>query len=322
MGAGTGFDQNGGGSGSAGITDITYAALAALKAANNFTAGAQYRITDFRTEYTYGNGPGTCTGTVEPLIVTATSVNTLAPIAYSEDFPNDVIYYDLDTNTSGLEFPYGAIVRRIDTMVNSNFNFDFRNCKALRYETSVGSGLYYQSIDPGGGEASSDILCVTLYGSGVQIHMPSNPIPDVVFLASVENSTFRGDTFSGVTFVGDVVSSDFYLVQLIDCVFYLDILATSFMIENGATGENFCGFYMCNIKIGSMSGTNVFDTTKRFYGVTLNSANNIYSNVNLSAATHVYATTYTKTIGRRVGSQWILSYIDSGSVQQNVAITA
>lgn len=306
-----------------GIADITYAALVVLKAANGFSEGSIYRITDFKTEYTYVNGAGTCTGAVEPLIVTATSVNTLAPIAYSEDFPNDIIHYDLNAYTNGAEFPYGAIVRRKDTYANLELPFDFRNCKALRYETSVGSGLFYQSTDPGGGEASSVVLCLmTGLGTNVSCLTSSNqPNPDVVFIDDIDDTIIRGFPTSA-TFVGDVVSSDLYLSGITNCVFYRSFIGTKLMIENGANDENFCGFNACDIYIGSFSGTNVFDITKDFNGVTLKSAGNIYTNINLSAATHVYASSYTKTIGRRVGSQWILSYIDSGSVQQNVAITA
>lgn len=308
-----------------GITDITYAALVVLKAANGFSEGSMYRITDFRTQYDYVNGTGTCTGAVEPLIVTATSVNTLAPIAYSEDFPNDIIYYDLDTYTTGADFPYGAIIGREDTLVSSVYTFDFRNCKALRYETSVGSGLFYQSDDPGGGEDSSAVLCIPggVSASGVQMLNGLNPNPNLVFLGSgFEHTIFRGDGQSSITFVDGVYSSEVFFVSVTNCVFYRNISSTKLTIENGASNENFCGFYNCDIVISSMGGTNTFDTTKTFNGVTLKSASNSYSNVNLSAATHVYATSYTKTIGRRVGSQWILSYIDSGSVQQNVAITA
>ena len=122
-----------------GTTSILYSALATLVSTNALVIGRRYLITDYQTVHTIPGTSDTNTASVEALIVTATSVNTLSPIAYSIDNPNDIIFYNIsNADTSKVQGQTkGFINRRIDTVNNIDVPFDFRNVKFRRWEINV-----------------------------------------------------------------------------------------------------------------------------------------------------------------------------------------
>ncbi|AFF28097.1 gp99 [Sphingomonas phage PAU] len=121
------------------VEDITYNDLIAKINNSILARNKRYRIIDYKTVSDWSDGVTSLTlesDQIEPLIVLATSVNTLAPIAYSESFPDDVIYYNV-SNDSSSSLYYGCttghITKRIDTINNSEYDFDFRNMKTGVY---------------------------------------------------------------------------------------------------------------------------------------------------------------------------------------------
>lgn len=73
---------------------------------------------------------------VEPIIVKAVSNSEISPIARSEEFPNDEIYYDINsTGKSGIS-PKGWIEKRVDKINNIDVPFDFRNLKFIAFGPS------------------------------------------------------------------------------------------------------------------------------------------------------------------------------------------
>jgi len=121
------------------VTSILYSALATAVSSNQLVPGRRYLITDYQTVHTVPGTADTNTASVEPLIVTATSVNTLAPIAYSTTYPGDLIFYKIsNADTSKVQGQTkGFIDRRIDTVNNIDVPFDFRNVKFRRWEINV-----------------------------------------------------------------------------------------------------------------------------------------------------------------------------------------
>jgi len=129
--------------GGAGLTDITYSAISTAIDDNALIPGSYYRITDFMTCYdqpNYNISRGVIyqgvykTSSVHPIIVLATSVNTLAPDAYQPDYPMDKIKYDVtysSTYTSG-GTAYGRIVERIDGY-NNRTDYDHYEVLFKRY---------------------------------------------------------------------------------------------------------------------------------------------------------------------------------------------
>lgn len=113
---------------------IAHNDLVDLVAASQLVPGQKYRITDYSTTdlIVHSNPAEYIVGAVEPLIVTASSVNTLDIVATSELYPQDVIHYQLVASSysvPGLRYVYGRIIYRKDTTRNNIGHFDFRVSK-------------------------------------------------------------------------------------------------------------------------------------------------------------------------------------------------
>ena len=117
--------------------ELTYAELAAHIAAGTLIPSAAYLITDYQTVHTIPNTSDTNTGPLEPLLVTATATNKLAPVAFAPAFPDDIIFYNFSNDVDIVPgSTKGYIYRRIDTKQNNDFPFDFRNVKFRRWKVS------------------------------------------------------------------------------------------------------------------------------------------------------------------------------------------
>jgi hypothetical protein len=124
--------------------EVTYETLTKLIDNSYLIAGSHYIITDFRTCYDqpdYNANGNSINGTykeadIEPIIVMATSENTLAPDAYQPKYPNDKIKYDVffDTTESTSGDAYGRITERIDEW-NNRTDYDHRTILFKRYKT-------------------------------------------------------------------------------------------------------------------------------------------------------------------------------------------
>lgn len=160
------------------VVSKTYAELKVLKDANQLVAGQYYKITDFRTMWwnrSINDNTVKTSLVIEPLIVYAIKSNNISNVCYSELYPQDIIYYDIDATYStswGYDFLNfntipnfkGWIYRRVDTKNNIDIaGYDWRHitvncCKAdfssiPTYSTSVtynqfsivksGGKLYY-----------------------------------------------------------------------------------------------------------------------------------------------------------------------------------
>ena len=126
------------------LTNVTYAQLDELVNTNTLVPGQHYQVTNFRTcydrpDYDQNKSPievsedSYAEGPIEPIIVLATSVSTLAPDAYQPAYPNDKIKYDAAYNTTesgGAAF--GRITERIDEW-NNRTDYDHRTIEFKRY---------------------------------------------------------------------------------------------------------------------------------------------------------------------------------------------
>jgi hypothetical protein len=130
--------------------DITYADLVTAIGASTLVKGALYKITDYKTVHNilYSSPNEVYTlAPVEALIVIATGLDSISSEAYSLDFPNDIIKYDVtggdtrdisffDSGTpiAGLK---GIITYREDTIQNVKTHYDFRNVKFRRWKVDL-----------------------------------------------------------------------------------------------------------------------------------------------------------------------------------------
>jgi hypothetical protein len=138
--------EGGGGSSSVNMYNITYSGLVANINNSTLSGGSFYMITDFATIYDQpdfyidGDSKGagfinTYTGSTEPIIVLATSENTISIDAYQPTYPKDKIKYDWSwSNTEINSIPtYGRISERIDEYENRT-DYDHRTVNYLRYQ--------------------------------------------------------------------------------------------------------------------------------------------------------------------------------------------
>jgi hypothetical protein len=128
----------------AGAIPITYNNLVNNITASTLTAGTNYIITDFQTCYDqpdFNSFGSSITNNnykqaaIEPIVVFATSANTISSTAYQPKYPNDRIQYDWTFNsterTQGVA--YGRISERIDEF-NNRTDYDHRTIQFRRYQ--------------------------------------------------------------------------------------------------------------------------------------------------------------------------------------------
>ncbi len=142
-----------GGSGPLPTIDKTYEQLLAMQVAGTLVAGQTYRITDYRTKHrVWGTSvtPVYHVGSVEPLIVTANSSDSLERLVYSDTYPQDIIHYELVDSSAGLdvlmetqgarcdwECDRGRILFRHDTLNDVQVHCDFREYRVYVAKTAV-----------------------------------------------------------------------------------------------------------------------------------------------------------------------------------------
>ena len=126
------------------VESVTYFELTSKISGSTLCEGKYYLISDFQTcydqpDYNVNGGSITSvttyhTSTIEPLLVLATSANTISNLAYQPLYPNDKITYDWTWNvtevTNGLA--KGRITERTDEF-NNRTDYDHRNILFKRY---------------------------------------------------------------------------------------------------------------------------------------------------------------------------------------------
>jgi len=130
-----------------GVIETTYSELVDNITGETLTVGAYYIITDFRTcydvpEYYFDGSPKGSNAiqynqaSVDPIIVLATSINTISSTAYQPTYPNDRIQYDWTFNTTEISggTAYGRISERIDEF-NNRTDYDHRNIYFNRFQS-------------------------------------------------------------------------------------------------------------------------------------------------------------------------------------------
>ena len=126
------------------LEDVTYAELTAKIAASTLKVGQKYIITDHQTVHIIPNTTSLNEGQIEPLIVESVTNSKLANECKSTLFPQDIIYYDVESNQTMVPgCTKGYIYRRIDTLKNNDIGFDYRNVKFRRWQMGVGT----ESVD-------------------------------------------------------------------------------------------------------------------------------------------------------------------------------
>jgi len=257
---------DGGGSGTTynPVIGITYSSLYSLYQSDGFATGSFYYISDFQSIYdqpdfyfdgTLKTSLITKTASANPIIVLATSKNTLSPDAYQPDYPNDTIKYDIDWRyTETHQDAKGRITERIDENGNRT-DYDHRTIKFKRYQTYDKDSLLTGTI--------TDFNCTSgdVTGSGTSFTSLSNG--DVIILdTDIING---GDITYTMAFKVRTVTSNSNMVVERDDLYSSGIPST-ITLDSGSQiiPENY-SFGGKNYTFWSASGTGNFNSYKEVY---------------------------------------------------------
>jgi len=140
------------------IIELTIVELKALQQATNLDTSKRYLANDYITKYTQSESGVYMEGNVERILFTPTSEKTFEQVVYSVDYPQDIIYLDIDNVLceDGTTHRIGKITYREETTLKLDTAYDFRNIKFRRwdYTTITGyigtylNGLTYQWKSP------------------------------------------------------------------------------------------------------------------------------------------------------------------------------
>jgi hypothetical protein len=184
----------------------------------------------------------TITADTEPLVVTATSNNTLSPIAFSPSHPKDIIYYDINNDTTLYDWAVstgmGVIYRRIDEW-NNDLPYDFKAIRFRRY------AIDYANIQTWDGSNSYDVgeickynnnntvyICIKYFDAGTTGTTPTTAnsiywLPVLTNVAGSNKTYWSIDTANFIVYMNDdneynipVNSSDYK--DLYTCHLYTD----------------------------------------------------------------------------------------------------
>lgn len=207
--------------------EVTYDELYSLYTGATLNPGKFYLITDFQTCYDQPNfdnvgNPITSgnykTGATEPLLVLATSGNTLSPQAYSPQYPLDKITYDISWNVTEITSnpAKGRITERIDDR-NNRTDYDFRAVQFIRYDSLICESYYSGkvAIDGAGNVTGTNTFFTNDFSTGniIGIFTPyGSSIGGFMFyeILTVDSNTTM--TVTGITF--EVVSNTYYSLGL------------------------------------------------------------------------------------------------------------
>jgi len=337
--------EGGGGSSSVNMYNITYSGLVTNINNSTLSGGSFYMISDFATIYDQpdfyidGNAKGagfinTYTGSTEPIIVLATSENTISIDAYQPTYPKDKIKYDWSwSNTEINSIPtYGRVSERIDEYENRT-DYDHRTINFLRYQsyetgtTLTGTINEYDcntGVMLGNGTAFSGELTT---GSTIVLNSKN----DIGYQVGVKVVNIIDDTTMDVVVDSGYTSTVFTVGNGYDFTFYTlngtgsytsykeiyigqrnegDYSEFATFILDGGSLSNYIGdysvFYLNGIQSGFLLANNIFGSNS--YSNTI--GDNYYSNT-------IGNNYYSNTIGDYFQSNTIGDYFQSNTITNN-----
>lgn len=215
------------------IIDTTYSNLYSLYSSDGFATGSYYYINDFQTIYEqpdfyFDDKPKTVlsltSSTSYPIVVLATSKNTLAVDAYQPDYPKDKIKYDFTWNETEFGNPAkGRITERIDVDGNRT-DYDHRTIKFKRYQN------YERDLQLNGFINNWDCISGTVSGTATTF-MSELSIGDIIILDS--HSVWGGDKSYTIGLKVKTKVSDTTITVEVDSL-YTGGVPSTVLLNNGS----------------------------------------------------------------------------------------
>jgi hypothetical protein len=325
------------------VQTISYDDLAELKSGDGLKAGKFYKI-EYTTKHVIPNTEVINEGTLENLIILATSSNTFHNKAISIEYPKDEIDYDFDDNIceDDITTRTGWITRRKDTIYNNEVvGFDFKNAKFRRFTVDlVASGVSEWVYDDA--HSKGDLV---YNGTDIYVcikNLVGNPdITETEFWLKICNTTdYICLDSTGLTKIyinetevilkGNTTNfEDNYLFDYtnanninnyVKCTVENNNTISGGDFSNNTISEDFYnntisgGFYYNTISGGEFS-YNTISQNFRYNQILTN-----VDTIDFTLSTFVY-NNFNKTIGLNSLDVLYLSYIDGDNVQQFINIT-
>jgi len=325
------------------VISIAYANLQADIAANSLVVGQSYLITDYQTIYDrpdYEDVAGsyvpkavisTITAATEPIIVMATSANTLRPEAYSPSQPKDILIYDVNYTATIINATpaKGFIMRRVDTEKNIDLPFDWRSVTFKFYDHADGLGfVWYWDAGASTSSLLAPIRDLTQTFNALVENSRLINLAYTVFdlpnfsIGSIGNSNVGiminnhcGDSFNNskvTTCVGNVIGDEFMLNTVTGI--YDTRIGNLFRNNDvGILQESVVGDEMADNKIAYIFGSIIGNSMQSVSGAAISSQD-------LSAATIIYQQG-AKVITRSTDDAHWITYPTTLGVLTTVSIT-
>ena len=332
------------------IINVTYSQLTGLTMSSGLTAGSYYKITDYQTVHYMFDGDTRIdeinVGTVEPLTILAKSTSVLDNKAYSELYPQDIIYYDwksdywiqdmafsnidsvikygslIEPNLSGVTLISGykgVIYKREDTKNNNILGYDFRNVKFRRW--NVGELLYgfstqyiglYSTYE--GVSGLTDYIDVyTFHGfdeyNTYEINVRNNTIKNINDTQTQWNGII-GSSLSNTVFYLVGNNSTFQIYTVYDN--NIGIFSELNTIDGAGFYSNTIGSNFNTNTIGSDFNTNTIGNS--FNGNTIGNSFNVNTIESFFQNNTIGSGFNTNTIGSRFSHNIIVSFFQANNV--------
>ena len=329
------------------VISKTYTELYALTQSNGLTIGQHYLISDYQTVHEIPNtsiptwdgdnnvfvwsDSAIHTADVEPLLVTALSTSKLANECYSTLFPQDIIYYDIESNQTMVKgCTKGYIYRRIDTLLNNDIDLDFRNVRFRIYKenTTTDKKVAYWITDPfgyGDGSIYFGYKFNINYDSQVfnsYVECDVNTFEDVQMFRnatdykteSIYNNKFCGNTSNLVINRSSVFFGNSFNANIVGDSFSNNTIGDSFYNNNvdDSFNSNTVGINCINNTIGNSFSSNTIGDS--FYN------NNVGSNFNSNTIGNSFSnnTIGSGSVYNTIGNYFYNNTIGSGSVYNTI----
>lgn len=230
------------------IPNVTYAELLMLINTSGLTPLSYYLLTDFATTHWFLDGEGfECNdgvpnvGPIEPLILFATTSDSISFKVYSTIYHNDEIEYNWDISDFEFDDAFntvpnfkGAVTYRREVNRNNSAGWDIRAVKYRKWQSTAptwdsGTTYYFKEI-----VIRNSILYVCLYENINRDPSLISSINEWSQLLNLTTNIHWNSNSTGIIFAGIFIPSgpsyyDFYTMELNDSASFNNIIAPAIL---------------------------------------------------------------------------------------------
>jgi hypothetical protein len=264
-----------------GVIPVTYSELRTHMTNSTLVVGGLYKITNFQTKHIINNSthlnvngtvyvdkataPNNLSEGVEELIVFAVSTNAISMDAYSVQFPQDKISYDVSSNLceDGVTPRNGRIVYRKDNVKNIELFYDWRKVVFIRYKLNPTAYSGTTTYNSGNIVLYNGVVYICLVSGTVGV-IPSNASTNTAWAAIYQRNTNSFNLHVSAKTSGNNVGR---FAVTVDTTSYRHVFtfntitnATNETVANNTTLAN-----VYNVSIGRVNNTSPYNNVVFFH---------------------------------------------------------